>query len=77
MALKEHRRGCKILRDFTIQCDTKIEVRRPDIAIIDQTKKEVKIVDVTIGDERVNEREVRKIEKYKRFKDGISRMCCM
>ena len=29
-----------------IQCNTKIEVRRPDIAVIDKTKKEVKIVDV-------------------------------
>ena len=37
--------------------------------------KEVKIVDVTIpGDERVNEREVGKIEKYKLVKDEIARM---
>ena len=37
--------------------------------------KEVKIVDVTIpGDERVNEREVGKIEKYKVLKDEIARM---
>ena len=36
---------------------------------------EVNIVDVTIpGDERVNERKVRKIVKYKVFKDGIARM---
>ena len=38
----------KILWYFTIQCDTKIEVRRPDIVVIDKTKTEVKIVDVTI-----------------------------
>ena len=37
--------------------------------------KEVNIVDVTIpGDERVNEREVGKIEKYKVLKDEIPRM---
>ena len=37
--------------------------------------KEVKIVDVTIpGDERVNKREVGKIEKYKVLKDEIARM---
>ena len=37
--------------------------------------KEVKIVDVTIpGDERVNEREVEKIEKYKVLKDETARM---
>ena len=36
---------------------------------------EVNIVDVTIpGDEWVNERKVRKIVKYKVFKDGIARM---
>ena len=36
---------------------------------------EVNIVDVTIpGDERVNERKVRKIVKYKVFKDGTARM---
>ena len=38
----------KILWYFTIQCDIKIEVRRPDIFVIDKTKTEVKIVDVTI-----------------------------
>ena len=68
-------KGYKILWDFTIQCDTKIEGRQPDIVLIDKTMKEVKIVDVTIpGDERVNEREVGKIEKYKVLKDEIARM---
>ena len=61
----------KILWEFTIQCDTKIE----DIVLIDKTKKEVKIVKSTIPeDERVNEREVGKIEKYKALKDEIERM---
>ena len=37
--------------------------------------KEVKIVDVTIpGDERVNEREVGKIEKYKGVRYETARM---
>ena len=37
--------------------------------------KEVKIVDVTIsGDERVNEREVGKIEKYKVLKDAYNHL---
>ena len=37
--------------------------------------KEDKILDVTMpGDERVNEREVGKIEKYKLLKDEIARM---
>ena len=65
----------KILWYFIIQCDTKIEARRPDTVLIDKTMKEVKIVDVTIsGDERVNKREVGKIEKYKVLKDEIARM---
>ena len=63
------------LWDFKIQCDTKIEAQRPDIVLIDKTMKEVKIVDVTIpGDERVNEREVRKIEKHKVLKNVIARI---
>ena len=65
----------KILWDFIIQCDTKIEARRPDIVVIDKTKKEVKMVDVTIPrDVQVNEREVGKIEKHKVLKDEIARM---
>ena len=68
----------KILWDFTTQCDTKIEARRPDIIVIDKTKKEVKIVDVTIpGDVWMNKREVGKIEKYKVLKDEIARMWIM
>ena len=68
-------KGYKILWDFTIQCDTKIEARRPDIVLIDKTMKEVKIVDITIpGNERANEREVGKIEKYNVLKDEIARM---
>ena len=51
---------------------------RPNIVVIDKTKKEVKIVDVTIpGDVCVNEREVGKIEKYKVLKDEIKRMWVM
>ena len=47
-------KGYKILWDFTIKCDTKIEAQRPDIVVIDKTKKEVKIVDATIpGDVRL------------------------
>ena len=53
----------------------KIEVRRPDIFVIDKTKKYVKIVDVAIpGDEWVNARKVGRIEKYKVLNDEIARM---
>ena len=68
-------KGCKILWEFTIQCDTNIQARRPDIVVTDKAKKEVKNVDVTIpGDKRLNEREVGKIEKYKVLKNEIARM---
>ena len=51
------------------QCDTKVEARRPDIVLIHKTMKKVKNVDVNLpGDERVNIREVGKIEKYKVLK---------
>ena len=60
---------------FKIQRDTKIEARRPDIVLIDKTMKEVKMVHVTKpGNDRVNEREVGKIEKYKGLKGEIARM---
>ena len=43
-----------ILWDFTIQCDRKIEARRPDIVFIDKKEREVVIIDVAIpGEERV------------------------
>ena len=38
----------KILRAFTIQWDHMIEVRRPDIVIVDKIKKETMIIDVAI-----------------------------
>ena len=65
----------KILWDFATQCDIKTEARRPDIVIIDKTKKEVKIVDVTItGDVRVNKRQVGRMKEYKILKDEIARI---
>ena len=65
----------KVLWNFRVQCDIKIEARRPGIVIIDKTKKELGILDVTIpGDIRVNEREIGKIEKYQILNNEISRM---
>ena len=43
---------------------TRLKLNGQILFLIDKTMKELKIVDVTIlGDERVNEREVGKIEK--------------
>ena len=47
-------KNLKILWDFTIQCDRKIEARRPDIVFVDKKEREVAIIDVAIpGDDRV------------------------
>ena len=65
----------KILWDAMIQCDKKIEARKPDIVFVDKEKREVKIIDVAIpGDVRVNEKELEKIDKYKPLKDEIARL---
>ena len=54
----------KILWDFTVQCDRKIEARRPDIVFIDKKEREVIIIDVPIpGDGRVKDKELEKLEK--------------
>ena len=53
-----------ILWDAMIQCDKKIEARKPDI-VLGYIKKEVKIIDVAIlGDIRVCEKKLGKIDKY-------------
>ena len=54
----------KILWDFTVQCDRKIEARRLDIVFIDKKEREVIIIDVPIpGDDRVKDKELEKLEK--------------
>ena len=47
----------KILWDCVIQCDKEIEVRRPNIVIVDKVQNEVKIIYIAIpGDVRVPEK---------------------
>ena len=50
--------------DFTVQCDRKIEARRPDIVFIDIKGGE--------GDDRVKDKELEKLEKYQLLKDEIA-----
>ena len=65
----------KILWDFTIQCDGKIEARRPDIVFIDKKKREVVMIDVAIpGDDRVKEKELEKVEEYQLLKDETAKV---
>ena len=43
----------KVLWDFTVQCDRKIEARRPDIVFIHKKETEIVMIEVTIlGDDR-------------------------
>ena len=63
----------KILWDFTVQCDRKIEARRPYIVFIDKKEREVVIIDVAFpGDDRVKDKELEKLEKYQLFSDEIA-----
>ena len=65
----------KILRDFTVQCDRKIEARRPDIVFTDKKEREVVIIDVVIpGDDRVKDKELEKLEKYQLLKNEIAKV---
>ena len=60
----------KILWDFAVYCDRKIDVRRPDIVFIDKKEREVVKIDVSIpGDDRVKDKELEKLEKYQLLKD--------
>ena len=54
----------KILWDFKVQSDRKIEARRPDMFLWIR-RREVVIIDVAIpGDNRVRGRELEMVEKY-------------
>ena len=64
-----------ILWDFTIQCDRRVEARRPDIVFVDKKEREVVIIDVAIsGDDRVKDKELEKEEKYQLLKDEIAKV---
>ena len=66
--------NCKLLWDFTIQCDRMDEARRPDIVFVDK-KREIKILDVAVpGDGRVKDKELEKIEMYQVLKEEVGRI---
>ena len=55
----------KILWEFTLQTDKKLEYNKPDLVILAKKEKTVYIVDVGCPfDTRINEWERTKIEKY-------------
>ena len=64
----------KVLWDFTVQCERKIDAKRPDIVFIDK-EREVVITGVAIpGDDRVEGKELEKLEKYQLLKDEIAKL---
>ena len=72
----------KILWDFTIQCDRRVEARRPDIVFVDKKEREVVIIIIVIiiidlaipGDDRMKDKELEKVEKYQLLKDEIAKV---
>ena len=65
----------KILWNFTVQCYRKIEARRPDVVFIDKKEREVVIINGAIlGDDRVKDKELEKLEKYQLLKDEIAKV---
>ena len=51
-------------------CDRKIEPRRPGIVFIDKKER----ANVIIGDDRVKDNELEKLEKYQLLKDEIAKV---
>ena len=65
----------KILWDFTVQCDRKIEAKRPNIVFISQKEREVVIIDIAIpGDDWVKDKELEKLEKNQLLKYEIAKV---
>lgn len=65
----------KLLWNFEIQTDRRIQARRPDIVLIDKTKKKATIIDIAVPDDRnINNKEKEKITKYQDLCLEIKRM---
>ena len=59
----------KILWDFSIQTDHVIEVRKPDLVVVDKKERSCKIIGFAVsGDSRIEEKEKGKIENIKIWK---------
>ena len=65
----------KILQDVKIQTDHVIEVRRPDMVIIDKTKNECKIIDFACPfNSRIEKRKKDKMKGYKDLKRELKKI---
>ena len=65
----------KLLWDFSIRTDHHIEARRPDLVLVDKSKKSCHIIDVAIPeDSGVKEKEAKKVERYQNLARELRRM---
>jgi len=61
----EENGNAKILWDFSIQTDHEIRHNRPDIVVLDKTKRKVSLIDISVpNDCNVAEKRVQKIRAY-------------
>ena len=62
----------KLLWDFSIPTDHHIEARRPDLVLVDKSKKNCHIIDVTIPeDSGVKEKEARELRRMWKVKAKV------
>ncbi|XP_068704584.1 uncharacterized protein [Montipora foliosa] len=65
----------KLLWDFSIRTDHNIKARRPDLVLVDKSKKSCHIIDVAIPeDSGAKEKEADKVEKYQNLARELRRM---
>ena len=65
----------KLLWDFSIRTDHNIEARRPDLVLVDKSKKSCHIIDVAIPEySGAKEKEAEKVEKYQNLARELRRM---
>ena len=65
----------KLLCDFTIQTDHRIEYNKPDIVVLDKQSRSCLVIDVACPfDTRVKNKEQEKVENYQDLKQEIGRV---
>ena len=70
--------NAKILWDFMIQCDHEVEHRKPDIVVIEKDSKQCWIIDIACpGDNRVCDKEEKKIDRYDKLAWEVKRLWTM
>ena len=67
--------NCKLLWDFPIQTDKKLEHNRPDITVIDKQAKKCQLIDPSCPfDTRIDKKEEEKCVNYNELKYEIARI---